>query len=175
MKSREEKKKEVDLLKAELERCRNLIVSAFSGMTVAQDYELRRQVRNAGGKYRVVKNRLAELAAQGSQAEGVLKNLAGPTALAYTEQDPVALAKALTAYAKANPSFTFRAGVVEGRVISIAEIHELAGMSNRQELMSKLVFLLSAPAQWLATVSCAVPRQLAVVLHRAAAEKKFQE
>ena len=102
----------------------------FSGVTVAQEHELRKQVRTAGGRYRVVKNTLAELAARGTPAEGVLKNLMGPTALAYTETDPVALAKVLVAYAKANPSFSFRAGVVEGRVVSIQEIAE-AGYPSR--------------------------------------------
>lgn len=175
MKSREDKKKEVELLKAELERCRNVIVSAFSGMTVAQAYELRRQVRSAGGNYRVVKNSLAELAARCSSMENVLSNLAGPTALAYTEKDPVALARALTTYARANPAFTFKAGVVEGRVISIAEIAELAAMPGKEELMARLLFLLSAPAQRLASALGAVSRNLAVVVQEAAAQNKFQE
>ena len=175
MKNREDKQKEIESLRAELERCRNIIVSTFSGLTVTQDYELRKQVRGAGGRYRVVKNRLAELAARGGDAESILRDLAGPTALAYTEKDPVALAKALTTYAKANPAFTFKAGVVEGRVISIAEITELAGMPGKEELVSKLLFLLSAPAQRLATAIGAVSRNLAVVVDQAAKEKKFPE
>src|SRR5574341_87111 len=105
--NRDQKKKEVEKLKQELEKARNLIVSGFTGMTVSQDYELRKQVRAAGGKYKVVKNSLAERAAQGTAAEEVLKGLAGPTSIAYTQGDPVALAKALTTYAKSNPAFTF--------------------------------------------------------------------
>lgn len=175
MKNREQKKKELEALKAELQRHRNIIVSAFTGLTVSQDYDLRRQVRQAGGKYRVVKNTLAERAARGTEAEPVLSNLTGPTALAYTEKDPAALAKALIAYAKANPAFTFRAGVVEGRVISIAEISELATMPSKEELISKLLFLLNAPAQRLASALGAVARNLAVVLDQAAKEKKFAE
>lgn len=173
MKSREDKKKDVQALKTELERSKSLIVSAFSGMTVEQDYELRKTVRGAGGKYRVVKNTLAELAAEGLPSADVLKGLSGPTAVAYTSADPVALAKALTAYAKANPAFTFKAGVVEGRAISIEQISELATMPSKEELISKLLFLLNAPAQRLATVLSAVPRNLAVVIDQAVKENKF--
>src|SRR5262249_50257310 len=145
----------------------------FSGLTVSQDYELRKQVRSAGGKYRVVKNTLAELAASGTAAESVLKGLGGPTALVYTEKDPVALAKALLAYSKANPAFTFKAGIVEGRVISIAEISELSTVPSKEELISKLLFLLNAPAQRFASALGAVARNLAVVLDQAVKEKKF--
>ncbi len=173
MKNRSEKKKELDALKAELERANNLIVSAFSGMTVAQDYELRKQLRAAGGKYRVVKNTVAELAARGTAAEGVLKDLGGPTALAYTDSDPVALAKALIAYAKVNPALTFKAGMVEGRVISIDEISQLATMPGKPELIAKLLFLINASAQRLATAIGGVSRNLAVVINQAAKENKF--
>lgn len=173
MKNREQKKKELEALKAELEKARTMIVSGFTGLTVEQDYELRKQIRAAGGKYRVVKNTVAELAGKGTPAEPVLTGLAGPTALAYTETDPVALAKALTAYAKTNPLLTFRAGMVEGRVISMAEIPQLATMPSKEELISKLLFLLNAPAQRLATVMGAVARNLAVVVDQAAKENKF--
>ncbi len=173
MKNREQKKKELEALRAELERCRNIIVSAFSGIAVAQDYELRKQVRTAGGAYRVVKNTLAELAAQGTGAESILKNLTGPTALAFTEKDPVALAKVLTAYAKANPSFTFKAGMVEGRVISLAEISELATMPSKEELLARLLYLLNAPARRLASAVGAVTRSLAVVVDQAVQANKF--
>lgn len=174
MKKREDKQKDLDALKAELQKCRNIIVAAFSGINVEQDFELRKQVRGAGGKYRVVKNTLAELAGKGTEAENVLSNLAGPTALAYTDRDPVALAKALTAYAKANPVFTFKAGIVEGRVISIKDIAELASMPSKKEIISKLLYLLNAGAQQLASVLSAVPRNLAVVVDQAAQQNKFQ-
>ena len=175
MKSKDDKQKEMELLRAELARCRNIIVTAFSGLTVAQDYELRKTVRGAGARFRVVKNNLAEIAAQGSEAENILKDLAGPTALAYTAADPVALAKALTTYAKANPAFTFKAGMVEGRVISLDEISQLATMPSKEEIIAKLLFLLNAPVQRLATALAAVPRNLAVVLNQAAEQKKFSE
>ena len=175
MKSKEQKQQEVDKLRQELERAPNLIVSGFTGLTVAQDFELRRQVEAAGGNYRVVKNALAERAAKGTPAEPVLQKLQGPTAIAYTDKDPVALAKALTGYAKANPAFTFKAGVVEGRVVALEDITQLATLPGKEELIAKLLFLLNAPAQRLATVMGAVARNLAVVVDQAVKENKFAE
>src|SRR5215831_19559456 len=112
MKKKEDKQKDVEALRQDLERLQNLFVTGYEKLRVDQDYELRKTVRGAGGKYRVVKNNLAEKASEGTAAEPVLKGLRGMTSMAYTDQDPVALAKALTAYAKANPSFTFKAGIV---------------------------------------------------------------
>jgi len=120
MKSKGKKKEELDALKKELSDAKNLFVAQFQGMTVAQDAELRHKVRQAKGKYRVVKNTLAKKAAEGTAAESVSKSFDGSTAIAYNANDPVSLAKALTAYAKANPLFVFKAGVVEGRVINLA-------------------------------------------------------
>jgi large subunit ribosomal protein L10 len=171
-----DKKKQLEDLKATLAKSKGLIVSGFTGMTVSQDYDLRKQVRAAGGRYRVVKNNLAELAAEGTSAEKALKGLAGPTAISFTQGDPVALAKVLTAYAKANSAtFTFKAGVVEGRAVDIGEIAQLATLPSKEELISKLLFLLNAPAQRLVTVVGAVARNLAVVVDQAAKEKKFPE
>ena len=172
---RDDKKKEIDSLKETLARSKGLIVSGFNGMTVGQDYELRKQVRQAGGKYRVVKNTLAEIAAEGTSAENALKGLQGSTAISFTEGDPVALAKALTTYAKNNPAFTFKAGVVEGRVVAINEISQLATLPSKDDLISKLLFLLNAPAQRLVTVMGAVSRNLAVVVDQAVKQNKFSE
>ena len=144
-------------------------------MTVAQDYELRKALRGAGAKYRVVKNTLAERAAKGTKVEDALKNLAGVTSIAYTTGDPVAMAKALTKYAKDKPEFTFKMGVVEGRVISIKEIEALATMPSKEEIYSKLLFLINAPAQRLVTVMNAVGRDLAVVINQGVQQKKFEE
>jgi len=173
MKKREDKRREAEFLHGELERANHLFVTSFEKLTVAQDFELRKAVRAAGGKYRVVKNNLAEKAAQGTKAEPVLQNLAGMTSLAYTETDPVALAKALTAYAKANPTFTFKAGLVEGRVIDIATIQELANMPSKEELIAKLMWLLNSSAQRLASSLNGVARNLAVALNEAIKENKF--
>ena len=104
-----------------------------------QDYNLRKTVRGAGGNYKVVKNNIAEIASEGMPANEVLKNLKGMTSLAYTSADPVALAKALTTYAKTNPAFTFKAGMVQGRAIDIKAINELANMPPKEEIYAKLL------------------------------------
>jgi large subunit ribosomal protein L10 len=169
------KTEQVEKLSADLKNVSNAVVATYSKLTVAQDYELRKALRGAGAKYRVVKNTLAERAAKGTNVEEALKNLAGVTSIAYTTGDPVAMAKALTKYAKDTPEFTFKVGVVEGRVISIKEIQALATMPSKEELMSKLLFLISAPAQRLVTVMNAVGRNLAVVVDQGVQQKKFKE
>jgi large subunit ribosomal protein L10 len=173
--SRAKKTEQVDKLSGELKKVSSVIVTTYSKLTVAQDYELRKALRSSGAKYRVVKNTLAERASKGTKVEEVLKNLSGVTSIAYTEGDPVALAKALAKYAKDNPEFTFKAGLVEGRVISIKEIQALATMPSKEEIYSKLLFLLNAPAQRLATAMNAVGRNLAVVVDQGVKENKFKE
>ena len=106
---------QVEQLTKELQNAKHGIVGSFAKMTVEKDFELRKAVRSAGGRYRVLKNTLAERAAKGSAIEEAVKDLAGVTSLAYTSGDPVALAKALSKYAKDNPEYTFKAGIVEGR------------------------------------------------------------
>jgi len=173
--TRAKKQGQVDKLSGELKNVSNVVVATYTKMTVAQDFELRKALRGAGAKYQVVKNTLAEKAAKGTRVEGALKDLAGVTSIAYTTGDPVAMAKALTKYAKDTPEFTFKVGVVEGRVINIKEIEALATMPSKEELMSKLLFLINAPAQRLATAINAVPRNLAVVINQGVQEKKFKE
>src|SRR5215467_7511152 len=173
--SRAKKIEQVDRLGKDLEKVSTVIVTTYTKLTVAQDYELRKLLRSSGAKYAVVKNTLAERAAKGTKIEEALKNLSGVTSIAYTEGDPVALAKVLAKYAKDNPEFTFKAGVVEGRVISIKEIEALSTMPSKDELYSKLLFLLNAPAQRLVTAMNAVGRNLAVVVDQAVKEKKLKE
>ena len=122
----------------------------------------------------MVKNNLAAKASEGIPAEQILKDLKGMTSLAYTSSDPVALAKALTAYAKANPTFTFKAGMVEGRVIDVKTIHDLASMPSKEEIFAKMLYLINASAQRLATVINAVGRNLAVVIDQGCKENKFK-
>ncbi len=169
------KAEQVTELTNELSQVSNMIVGTFAKLTVAQDFELRKSVRAVGAKYRVVKNTLVERAAKGTMVEEALKGLSGVNSIAYTTGDPVALAKALSKYVKDNPEFTFKAGVVEGRVISIKEIEALATMPSKEELYSKLLFLLNAPAQRLATALSAVGRKTAVVINQGVKEKKFKE
>jgi large subunit ribosomal protein L10 len=173
--SRAKKVEQVEELGAELKKVSSLIIATYSKLTVAQDFELRKTLRSSGAKYRVVKNSLAKLASKGTVAEEALKGIKGVTSLAYTEGDPVALAKAISKYAKDNPEFTFKAGVVEGRVISIQDIQALATMPSKEELYSKLLFLMNAPAQRLVTVMNAVGKDLAVVINQGVEKGKFKE
>ena len=166
---------QVEKMSVEFKKVKSAIVGSFVKLTVAQDFELRKSVRSAGGRYRVVKNTLAARAAKGTAIEESLKKLKGVTSVAYTEGDPVALAKALTKYAKDNPEFTFKAGIVEGRAISIKEIEALASMPSKEEIYSKLLFLINAPAQRLVTALNAVGRDMAVVLNQGVEKKKFKE
>ncbi len=174
MKKRDEKQKKVEQLQTELARVSTVILTTFQGITVEQDTKLRRAVQAVGGRYRVVKNTLAEHASTGTPAEPLLKNLTGTNSIAYTASDPVALAKVLTRVAKDVPSFQFKAGVVEGRVVSIEEIQQLAQLPSKEELMGKVMFLLQAPAQRLATALAAVSRNLAAVLNEAVKAGKFE-
>src|SRR5580658_1375916 len=169
------KQEQVEKLSAELKNVSSAVVASYNKLTVAQDYELRKALRGVGAKYQVVKNTLAERAAKGTKIEEGLKNLAGVTSIAYTTGDPVAMAKVLTKYAKEAPEFTFKVGVVEGRVVTIKEIESLASMPSKEELYSKLLFMLNAPAQRLVTVMNAVGRDVAVVLAQGVEKGKFKE
>src|SRR5580658_7996199 len=173
--SKARKTEQVQKLSKNLANVSNAVVATYSKMTVAQDYELRKALRGAGAKYQVVKNTLAEKAAKGTKVEGALKDLVGVTSIAYTTGDPVAMAKVLTKYAKDAPEFTFKVGVVEGRVVTIKEVEALATLPSKEELMSKLLFLINSPAQRLATVMSQVGRNLAVVVDQGVQQKKFKE
>src|SRR6202140_1651398 len=173
MKKRSEKQQDLDKLKLELAKVSTVILSTFQGITVEDDTKLRRAVQAAGGKYKVVKNTLAERAGAGTPTENLLKNLTGTNSIAYSANDPVALAKALTKVAKEVPAFQFKAGLVEGRVISIAEIQQLANLPSKEELLSKVMFLLNAPAQRIAMALNALPRNLAITVSEAIKANKF--
>jgi large subunit ribosomal protein L10 len=173
MKKKEDKKKDLEALRKELEQSKNVFVTGYEKLRVDQDFELRKTIRAAGGKYRVIKNNLAEKASEGTPSEPILADLRGMTSLAYTASDPVALAKALTVYAKANPTFTFKAGLVEGRVIDVKAINDLANLPSKEEVLAKLLFLINAPAQRLVTAMNAVGRNLAVVVDQGCKENKF--
>jgi large subunit ribosomal protein L10 len=173
MKKRSEKQQDLDNLKTELAKVSTVILTTFQGITVENDTKLRRAVQAAGGKYKVVKNTLAERAGAGTPIENLLKDLSGTNSIAYSQNDPVALAKALTKVAKDVPAFQFKAGLVEGRVISIAEIQQLANLPSKEELISKVMFLLNAPAQRIAMALNALPRNLAITVSEAIKANKF--
>lgn len=174
MKKKSDKKNDLDALKKEFEKVESLFVTGYEKIKVSQDNDLRKVVRESGAKYKVVKNNIAEIAAEGTAAQEVLKNLRGMTSIAYTYDDPVALAKVLTAYAKTNPLFTFKAGLVQGRVIDVKAIAELAALPSKEEIFSKLLYVINAPAQRLVTTINAVGRDLAVVIDQGVQENKFK-
>ena len=163
----------VELLAKELAGSTTAIVGTFGKLTVAQDFELRSVVRNAGGRYRVVKNKLASRASQGTKVEAALQGLKGVSSVAYTVGDPVVLTKAISTWVKENAEFTFKLAIVDGKLLNVQEIQQLAALPGRDELFSKLLFLINAPAQRLATVINATGRDIAVVLNQAVEKNKF--
>ncbi len=173
MKKKSEKQKDLEQLRQKLAQSKNVFLTGYEKMTVQQDFELHKTIRDAGGSYKVIKNRIAEKAAEGSAAADLLRELRGMCSIAYTSGDPVALAKALTNYAKANPAFTFKAGLVEGRVVDISGIHALAMMPPKEEIYAKLLYLIQAPAQRLVAAVNGVGRNLAVVVDQGVKENKF--
>jgi large subunit ribosomal protein L10 len=173
MKKKSDKEKDLQHLRETFEKGPAMFVAGFEKLTVAQDYELRKTVRGAGGEYEVVKNNLAAKASEGLPSQDLFGNLKGMTSVAYTSSDPVALAKALTDYAKTNPAFTFKAGFVEGRVVEVKSIQEIASLPSKEELISKMMWLINSSAQRLAVCLNGVARNLAVVVDQAGKEGKF--
>ncbi len=171
--SRTKKSENVQKLAGELRSSTSAIIGTFAGLTASKDVDLRKTVRGAGGSYHVVKNKLAAKAGEGTKIEAALQGLKGVSSVAYTSGDPVALAKALSTWVKDNAEFTFKLGIIDGKVISVEEIGALATMPGKEELFSKLLFLINSPAQRLATVINATGRNLAVVINQAVEQEKF--
>src|SRR5450432_1349141 len=171
--SRAKKTEKVTALASELQHSTSAIIGTFKGLTASKDYDLRKTVREAGGSYHVVKNKLAARSAQGTRIEAALQGLKGVSSVAYTSGDPVALAKALSTWVKDNAEFTFKLGIVDGKVITVEEIKALATLPGKEELFSKLLFLIQSPAQRLATVINATGRDLAIVINQGVEKGKF--
>jgi large subunit ribosomal protein L10 len=171
--SKTKKNEKVQVLAKELENSTTAIVGTFSKLTVAKDFELRRVIREAGGKYRVVKNKLAAVSGKGTKVEAALQGLRGVNSVAFTAGDPVALAKVFAKWAGDNAEFQFKLGIVDGKLLSVNEVKALATMPGKEELFSKLLFLINAPAQRLVTVLNATGRDLAVVLGQGVEKEKF--
>ena len=171
--SKAKKSEKVKLLASELQGSTTAIIGTFSKLTVAKDYELRKTIREAGGKYRVLKNKLAAVSATGTEVEAALKGLKGVNSVAFTAGDPVALAKVFAKWAGENAEFQFKLGIVDGKLLSTDEVKSLATMPGKEEIFSKLLFLINAPAQRLATVINATGRDLAVVLNQGVEKEKF--
>src|ERR1700691_272570 len=173
--SKAKKNEKVQVLAKELANSTTAIVGTFSKLTVAKDYELRKVIREAGGKYRVVKNKLAAVSGTGTQVEAALKGLRGVNSVAFTAGDPVALAKVFAKWAGDNAAeFQFKLGIVDGKLLNVNEVQALATMPGEEELFSELLFLINAPAQRLVTVLNATGRDLAVVLGQGVDQEKIQ-
>ncbi|RXH57381.1 50S ribosomal protein L10 [Granulicella sibirica] len=171
--SRAKKTQKLEKLAGELQNSTSAIIGTFKALTASKDFDLRKTVREAGGSYHVVKNKLAARASQGTKIEAALQGLKGVSSVAYTSGDPVALAKALSAWVKDNSEFTFKLGIVDGKVITVEEVNALATMPGKEELYAKLLFLIQSPAQRLATVINATGRDLAVVIGQGVEKGKF--
>ena len=171
--TRASKTKKVQVLAKELETSTTAIIGTFAKMTVSQDFELRKVIRGAGGKYRVLKNKLAAKASEGTKVEEALKGLKGVSAAAFTSGDPVELAKVFSKWVGDNAEFTFKLGIVDGKLITVEEVKALAAMPPKEEIYAKLLFLINAPAQRLVTVLGATGRDLAVVVNEAVKGEKF--
>ena len=165
MKTRAEKQEILDTLTEGFQHSKSAMVVSFNKLTVAKDQEFRNQLRDVGAKYQVVKNTLARLAVKGTQLEGATDHFKGVTAVAWTDTDPVVLSKTVSKFVKDNAEvFTFKVGVVDGRVVDLKQVEELASLPSKEVLISRILFLLNAPAQRVATVINAVPRNLAIVI-----------
>jgi large subunit ribosomal protein L10 len=173
--NRTEKTAAVEALTADFAQSKNAFLFSFAGLKVGEVTELRRQVRGTKSKYLVVKNTLAKRAAKGSAIEPLSGQLTGPTAIAFNADNAVALAKVLTAFAKANPALVFKAGVVDGQPIAAAQIQVLADLPSREELVSRLLFLMQSPLRRLVTVLSGPARSLVSTLHQVAEQKGKSE
>jgi large subunit ribosomal protein L10 len=172
MKTREQKQKDLEALTEKLQKAQAAMLVGFSKLKVSKDLELRNQLREAGVDYQVVKNTLARRAAEGTPFAQADENFKGVTAIATTTGDPVSLSKAISKFTKANPEvFSFKVGIVEGKVVSLADVDAIANLPSKEELVSKVMFLINCQAQRLVTVLSAVPRNLAVVVKQIGEQK----
>jgi large subunit ribosomal protein L10 len=175
MKTRKQKQESLDTLTEQFKNATAAMLVGFKGLTVPKDQELRKQLREAGISYSVVKNTLARKAAVGTALEPAVDQFKGVTAVALSAGDPVNLSKAIAKFTKANPDvFTFKAGIVEGRVMDLRDVEAIASLPSREQLLSKVMFLVNCQAQRLATVTNAVARNLVVVMDQVRAQKEAQ-
>jgi large subunit ribosomal protein L10 len=172
MKTKAQKQKDLEALTEQFKNAKSAMLVGFQGMTVPKDQELRNQLREAGVSYGVVKNTLARKAAEGTALEQAVDQFKGVTAVALSGEDPVNLSKAIARFTKANSDiFKFKVGIVEGKVVALADVEAIASLPSKEELISKILFLINCQAQRLVTVLSAVPRNLAIVIKQIGDQK----
>ena len=165
MKTRERKQEDLNALTEQLNNSKSAMIVSFSKLTVTKDQDFRNQLRSAGANYKVVKNTLARIAVKGTQYEGATDYLKGVTGIAWTDNDAVVLSKTVSKFIKDNGDiYKFKAGIVEGRVVDLTQVTAIANLPSKEELISKLMFVINAQAQRIVTVINAVPRNLAIVV-----------
>ena len=176
MKTRKQKQDTLDALTEQFKNANAAMLVGFQKMTVAKDQELRNQLRDAGISYSVVKNTLARKAAAGTPLEQAADHFKGVTAVALSPSDPVGLSKAISKFTKANADiFSFKAGIVEGKVVALPDVEAIASLPSKEELISKILFLVNSQAQRLVTVTQAVARNLVIVIDQVRAQKEGAE
>jgi large subunit ribosomal protein L10 len=173
MKTRERKQEDLNALTEQLNNSKSAMIVGFTKLTVTKDQEFRNQLRSVGANFKVVKNTLARIAVKGTPYEGATEHLKGVTGIAWTDTDAVVLSKTVSKFIKDNAAiYTFKAGVVEGRVVDLAQVTAIASLPSKEELISKLMFVINAQAQRIVTVINAVPRDLAVVIKQIGEKKE---
>jgi large subunit ribosomal protein L10 len=171
MKNREQKAEAISEFSEGIGSAQNAFVLDFKGITVPQVTELRRQVRESGSEYVVIKNTLALIAVKDTPLQKLTGTFSGMTAIAYNTTDPVALAKVLTKFAKDVPTVQFKGALLAGQVVAANEIQNIANLPSREELLSKLLYLMQHPIRGLAVVLNGTIRNIAVVLDQIAKQK----
>lgn len=169
--TRNEKQELIDHYNEGLAAAPHAFLVSFDRLTVPQDTDLRARIRQCGASYEVVKNTLALRAVQGKGLEDLREHFSGPTAVAYTDDDPVGLAKALTEFQKEVPAIEFKGGLLAGQAVGADQVADIAKLPSREELIAKLLFLLQSPITRLARGLAAIPRQFVVVLDQVGKQK----
>lgn len=170
---KEDKQQLISELHEKLSSAKAVFLADFRGMNVTQATSLRNELRKASVEYRVVKNTLLDLASQGTDKEALSAHFAGPTAIAFSYDDPVAAAKVLTRCAKEQQAtFKLKAAVLSGKSISVADIQALADLPSREVLLAKLLGTLNAPITGFVGTLAAVPGSFVRVLDAIRTQKQ---
>ena len=173
--TRTQKEELVNEYQEGLAKAPHVFLMGFEGITVPQVTDLRSRVRESGGHYIVVKNRLALRAIEDQSLAGLQEQFSGTTAAVYAEEDAVAVAKALTEFAKEVPAITFKGGLVDGQPVAAEQIEQIAALPGREELLAKLLFLLQSPVTSFVRTLNELPRQFVAVLEQVRQKKEASD